>query len=203
VFGSLFAVSDLHTSHAANGRIVDDLRPESSDDWLIVAGDVGDTFADVERVLRLLRQRFAKVIWTPGNHELWTLQQDPVQLRGEARYQALVRMCQNNDVVTPEDEFAVWLGPTGPMTIVPLFQLYDHSWLAPGTKTKKESLEYAHRMGVVCTDEMILHPDPYPGAGCPSIPIRACSRPSGMPLNHAAEQDCPRREGHCTKTDKG
>jgi hypothetical protein len=50
VTGSLFAVSDLHTSHAANGRIVDDLRPESS---------VGDTFGDVERVLRLLRQRFA------------------------------------------------------------------------------------------------------------------------------------------------
>ena len=48
------------------------------------------------------------------------------------------------------------------MTIVPLFQLYDHSWLPPGTKTKKESLEYAHRTGVVCTDEMILHPDPYP-----------------------------------------
>ena len=32
--------------------------------------------------------------------------QDPVQLRGEARYQALVRMCQDNDIVTPEDEFA-------------------------------------------------------------------------------------------------
>ena len=89
--GSLFAVSDLHTSHAENRRIVDDMRPESSDDWLIVAGDVGDTFGDIERVLRLLRQRYAKVIWTPGNHELWTLQQDPVQLRGEARYQALVR----------------------------------------------------------------------------------------------------------------
>jgi 3',5'-cyclic AMP phosphodiesterase CpdA len=162
VTGSLFAVSDLHTSHAANRRIVDDLRPESSDDWLIVAGDVSDTFGDIERVLRLLRQRYAKVIWTPGNHDLWTLQQDPVQLLGEARYQALVRMCQDNGVVTPEDKFAVWLGPAGPMTIVPLFQLYDHSWLAPGTKTKKESLDYAYRMGVVCDDEMILHPDPYP-----------------------------------------
>jgi 3',5'-cyclic AMP phosphodiesterase CpdA len=101
VTGSLFAVSDLHTSHAANRRIVDDLRPESSDDWLIVAGDVGDTFGDIERVLRLLRQRYAKVIWTPGNHELWTLQQDPVQLRGEARYQALVRMCPRPRTSSP------------------------------------------------------------------------------------------------------
>lgn len=160
--GSLFAVSDLHSSYAQNWRIVDALWPESGDDWLIVAGDVGEIFGDIEKALRLLRQRYAKVIWVPGNHELWTLDQDPVQLRGEARYRALVQMCQDNDIVTPEDEFPVWPGRTGPVTIVPLFQLYDRSWLAPGTATKKESLEYAYRTGVVCTDEMILHPDPYP-----------------------------------------
>ena len=160
--GSVFAISDLHSSYAANRLIIDDLRPECGDDWLIVAGDVDETFADIEKALRLLRRRYAKVIWTPGNHELWTLRNDPVQLRGEARYQALVQMCQENDILTPEDEFAIWPGPTGPMTIVPLFQLYDHSWLAPGTRTKKESLEYAHQTGVVCADEMLLHPDPYP-----------------------------------------
>ena len=160
--GSLFAVSDLHSSYAANSQIIDDLRPECGDDWLIVAGDVGETFGDIVRVLQLLRQRYGKVIWTPGNHELWTHQQDPVQLRGVARYQALVQMCRNNDILTPEDEFAVWPGSTGPMTIVPLFQLYDHSWLAPGTTTKKEALDYAYRTGVVCADEIMLHPDPYP-----------------------------------------
>jgi 3',5'-cyclic AMP phosphodiesterase CpdA len=90
--GSLFAVSDLHSSYAANRQIVAELRPESGDDWLIVAGDVDETFGDIEKALRLLRQRYAKVIWTPGNHELWTLRRDPVQLRGEARYQALVQM---------------------------------------------------------------------------------------------------------------
>jgi hypothetical protein len=71
-------------------------------------------------------------------------------------------MCRDNDILTPEDDFAVWLGPTGPITIAPLFQLYDHSWLAPGATTKKESLEYAYGTGVVCTDEMLLLPDPYP-----------------------------------------
>jgi 3',5'-cyclic AMP phosphodiesterase CpdA len=39
--------------------------------------------------------RFAKVIWTPGNHELWTPKGDPVQLRGEQRYQYLVELCRN------------------------------------------------------------------------------------------------------------
>ena len=160
--GSLFAVSDLHISYAENRRVVNELRPESADDWLIVAGDVGEIFGDIEQALRLLRSRFAEVIWAPGNHELWTHAKDPVRLRGEQRYEALVRMCRENGVHTPEDEFLVWPGPTGPVTIAPLFQLYDYTWLAPGTTTKKESLDYAYGTGVVCTDETLLHPDPHP-----------------------------------------
>ena len=160
--GSLFAVSDLHISYAENRRVVNELRPESADDWLIVAGDVGEIFGDIEQALRLLRSRFAEVIWAPGNHELWTHAKDPVRLRGEQRYEALVRMCRENGVHTPEDEFLVWPGPSGPVTIAPLFQLYDYTWLAPGTTSKKESLEYAYGTGVVCTDESLLHPDPHP-----------------------------------------
>jgi 3',5'-cyclic AMP phosphodiesterase CpdA len=160
--GSVFAVSDLHTSYPENRLIIDGLRPETDDDWLIVVGDVSDTFGEIEDVLRRLRQRYAEVIWTPGNHELWTLERDPVQLRGESRYQALVQMCRNNDIVTPEDEFVIWPSTFGPLTIVPLFQLYDYSWFAPGTTTRKESLECAYRTGVVCADEFILHADPYP-----------------------------------------
>jgi Type I restriction enzyme R protein N terminus (HSDR_N) len=29
----------------------------------------------------------------------------------EARYQALVRMCRDNDILTPEDDFTIWPGP--------------------------------------------------------------------------------------------
>jgi 3',5'-cyclic AMP phosphodiesterase CpdA len=162
VSGSLYAVSDLHISYAENRKIVQALQPESPDDWLIVAGDVGELFTDIEAALRLLRQRFAAVIWAPGNHELWTHPKDPVTLRGVERYDALVRACRDNGVHTPEDDFPVWSGPGGPVTVAPLFQLYDYSWLAPGTTGKKESLEYAYRTGVVCTDEQLLHPDPFP-----------------------------------------
>jgi 3',5'-cyclic AMP phosphodiesterase CpdA len=160
--GSLFAVSDLHVSYAENRRIVDGLRPESDDDWLIVAGDVGEIFADVEKALALLRQRFASVIWAPGNHELWTHPSDPIQLRGEQRYRALVTMCRDNGVLTPEDEYPVWRGVGGPVTVSPLFLLYDYSFRAPGTTTKEESLNRAYDAGVVCTDEKLLYPDPFP-----------------------------------------
>lgn len=158
----LFAVSDLHVSHPENRDIVDQLTPSTEGDWLIVAGDVGEVFADIERTLSTLASRFARVIWVPGNHELWTHPSDPNQLRGEARYRALVDMCRRLGVLTPEDPYPVWTGDGGPAQVVPLFLLYDYSFLAPGTDSKESSLALAKEKGVVCTDEFLLHPDPYP-----------------------------------------
>jgi 3',5'-cyclic AMP phosphodiesterase CpdA len=158
----LRAVSDLHVRHRRNQEIVDGLRPEAPGDWLIVCGDVADTAGEVERTLGRLRDRFAEVIWVPGNHELWTRKRDPVRLRGVARYEHLVGLCRTLGVHTPEDEFPVWTGPDGPVRVAPLFLLYDYTFRAPGTATKDESLAYAYRTGVVCTDEQLLHPDPYP-----------------------------------------
>ena len=82
--GRLLAISDLHIGYPENRAFVASLRPEDPDDWLIVAGDVGEMFADVGWVLATLANRFARVIWTPGNHELWTLPADPVAVRGVA-----------------------------------------------------------------------------------------------------------------------
>lgn len=156
--GSLFAVSDLHVAYAQNREIVDRLLPESPEDWLLVAGDVGEAFDDIGCTLGSLRERFATVVWVPGNHELWTHPSDPVPLRGVARYDALVARCRELGVVTPEDDYPVW----GDVTIVPIFQLYDYSFRVPGADTKEESLRRAYAAGVVCTDEGMLHPDPYP-----------------------------------------
>jgi 3',5'-cyclic AMP phosphodiesterase CpdA len=158
----LLAVSDLHVAYEENRTITEGLRPTSDDDWLIVAGDVGEMSADIEWALRLLRERFAKVIWVPGNHELWTPKDDPVQLRGVERYDHLVEMCRRLDVVTPEDDYPIWPGEGGPAVIAPLFLLYDYTFRPEGTNNKDEALAKAHEAGVVCTDEYFLHPDPYP-----------------------------------------
>ncbi|GAA4881591.1 metallophosphoesterase [Kitasatospora terrestris] len=160
--GDLLAISDLHIGYAENRRIVEELRPGGADDWLIVAGDVAERFDDIEWALKTLRGRFAEVVWAPGNHELWTLPDDPVQLRGEARYRALVELCRGLGVHTPEDPYPVWDGPGGPVAVAPLFLLYDYTFRPRGTATKAEALAAAHAAGVVCTDELLLHPDPYP-----------------------------------------
>jgi 3',5'-cyclic AMP phosphodiesterase CpdA len=141
---------------------VENLQPASPLDWLLVAGDVAEKAVDIEWALRTLSSRFATVVWVPGNHELWTLSTDPVRLRGEARYRYLVSMCRRLGVITPEDPFPVWQGADGPLVIVPLFVLYDYTFRPDGTTTKAEALALAYETGIVCSDEAVLHPDPYP-----------------------------------------
>jgi 3',5'-cyclic AMP phosphodiesterase CpdA len=158
----LLALSDLHVAYPENRELVADLRPESDGDWLLLAGDAGELSPDIEWALRTLSERFARVIWTPGNHELWTHRADPVQLRGQERYMYLVGLCRDLGIATPEDPYPVWPGPQGPVTIAPLFLLYDYTFLPDGAATKEQGLAHAYKTGVVCTDEMLLHPDPYP-----------------------------------------
>lgn len=160
--GKLLGISDLHVAHPQNRRIVEELRPESDADWLLVAGDVGEVVADIEWALGMLASRFAKVVWAPGNHELWTPPTDPVQLRGEHRYHHLIARCRELGVVTPEDPYPIWEGAGGPVTIAPLLLLYDYTFRPEGTSTKEQALARAYEVGVVCTDEYALHPDPYP-----------------------------------------
>jgi 3',5'-cyclic AMP phosphodiesterase CpdA len=159
--GRLLAISDLHVGYPDNRDLLLNLWPESPDDWLIVAGDVADRIADVVWALDLLAHRFARVIWSPGNHELWTTKRDPVALRGEERYHKLVEACRELGVSTPEDPYPVWPGPDGAVAVAPLFLLYDYSFRPCGAATKEEALALAYESGVVCTDEMLLHPDPY------------------------------------------
>lgn len=141
--------------------MVDEIVPDSPDDWLVVAGDVAERVGAVIDTLAVLRERFAKVVWTPGNHELWTTAKDPVQLTGAQRYRHLVQRCRAIDVLTPEDEFPVWPYADRPLTVAPLFLLYDYTWRDEGL-TVAEALEKARAAGVVCTDEYLLSPDPYP-----------------------------------------
>ena len=159
----LLAISDLHVAYDDNRAIVERLRPHNDRDWLIIAGDVGEMVGDVEWALSLLCRRFARVVWAPGNHELWTPVSDPVQLRGVARYDELVSLCRGLGVVTPEDPYPVWEPANEePLRIVPLFLLYDYTFRPAGTNTKTEALQRAYDTGTVCTDEFLLHPNPYP-----------------------------------------
>jgi 3',5'-cyclic AMP phosphodiesterase CpdA len=157
----LLALSDLHVAHPLNRQIVAELPPGGAQDWLVLAGDVGELYSDIEWALRTLTSKYATVVWTPGNHELWTRGQDPVDLRGEPRYRALVELCRGLGIHTPEDPYPVWDGPGGPVAVAPVFLLYDYTFRPAGALTREDGLELAYQAGIVCTDEAVLYPDPY------------------------------------------
>jgi 3',5'-cyclic AMP phosphodiesterase CpdA len=191
--GNLLAISDLHIGYPENRALVERMRPETDDDWLLVAGDVAETVADIRWALETLAGRFAKVVWVPGNHELWTHPSETVPYRGVERYEHLVALCRELGVVTPEDPYPLWEGPGGPVVIAPLFLLYDYSFLPKGCATKEEGLAYAHGTGIVCTDEHVLHPDPYASredwcrARVAETERRLAELPAGLPtvlVNH-------------------
>jgi 3',5'-cyclic AMP phosphodiesterase CpdA len=160
--GNLLAIGDLHVEHPENREIVGLIEPESDADWLIVCGDIADKPEDVEWALRSLRERFATVVWVPGNHELLTYPGEPAGLRGERRYRHLVELCRGLGVITPEDPYPIWDGLGGPARVVPLFLLYDYSFGSNVGATREEALRRAHEAGVVCVDEFLLDPHPYP-----------------------------------------
>lgn len=157
----LLALSDLHAGFAENRALLEELPPGRDGDWLLVAGDVAEQFADVVWALRLLAGRFARVVWVPGNHELWTPGNDQVQLRGVQRYERLVAAARELGVITPEDPYPVWRGGGREVIVAPLFLLYDYTFRPPGTQDKAAALDLAYDRGTVCTDEVLLHPDPF------------------------------------------
>jgi predicted phosphodiesterase len=150
----LWAISDLHVGHPKNLQALAGL-PSYGEDWLIVAGDVGETEAHLDATFSILCRRFAKVLWVPGNHELWTVQEG--HARGEDKYQRLVALCRRHGVSTPEDPYPVF----GAHVIAPLFLLYDYSF-RPADVPASRALAWAEESGLVCADEHLLHCEPHP-----------------------------------------
>lgn len=182
---TLWAISDLHVGFEANRHAVEAL-PAYPDDWLILGGDTGDTAAQLQLVLDVVTTRFAKVIWVPGNHDLWTPRQWPETKRGVAHYERLVDQCRSAGVLTPEDPFIDWPGEPRAV-IAPCFTLYDYSF-APAGLSPAEAVAWAAADRVRCADEILLDPSPYASreAWCEArvayTEARLAALPAGQPI---------------------
>jgi 3',5'-cyclic AMP phosphodiesterase CpdA len=183
---NLWAISDLHVGYEENRRAVQGC-PSYPDDWLIVAGDTGETPSHLDFVLRTLHSRFAQLVWTPGNHDLWTPRDLPSHKRGVAHYDRLVRLCQSYGVLTPEDPFAKWPGDGPTRAIVPIFTLFDYSF-RPVSVPRDQAVEWAADSGVRSADEDLLAADPYPtrdawcAARVEATEPRLAALPADVPL---------------------
>ncbi|MFN7963521.1 MAG: metallophosphoesterase [Thermoanaerobaculia bacterium] len=156
----LLAISDLHLRYPSNRQALEALPPHR-DDWLILAGDIAETEELLHWALALLSERFARLLWVPGNHDLWTAPDRPKDLRGEAKYMRQVAICRHYGVLTPEDPYIRWPGPGPSCRLAPLFLLYDYSFRPPEVP-EQDVLAWAAEEHILSADEALLHPDPHP-----------------------------------------
>lgn len=156
----ILAISDIHINHPENRALIEEL-PHCPEDLLLLVGDVADRYVDMEYAFSLLVPRFRKIVWVPGNHDLWTLPGSGEAEKGVARYERLVAMCQSYGILTPEDPYPVVSVAGELIRIVPLFLLYDFSF-RPAELPFGDVGAWAAEVGTGCTDDFLLGADPYP-----------------------------------------
>lgn len=131
----VFAVSDLHIDYEPNARWVESLSTaDYRDDVLIVAGDVTDSLDRLDWCLTTLVDRFCKVMFVPGNHELWVIREN----RGKSSMQ---KFDEVTGVVRSSGASMEPFRVRG-LSIVPLLGWYDHSFGEPTEELKAMWMDY-------------------------------------------------------------
>ena len=123
-------VSDIHTDHDNNWKWAETLRPDPSA-LLIVAGDVSHDEETIRQTLKVLLTKFGAVSYTPGNHDLWVVDQTAEKNAQEEQEQeeqgriqdsvqklvSLLRLCEEIGVETgilrigETNQNGLWVAP--------------------------------------------------------------------------------------------
>ena len=118
----IYAISDLHVDFNVNMQWVEGLSfSEYVDGILIVAGDLSDNTEDIKRSLYILRGKFQNVFFVPGNHDLWTVRDRP--LDSLSKFRRILKICRELDIET-EPRLVSDKSTASPLWIVPLFSWY-------------------------------------------------------------------------------
>lgn len=131
----VFALSDIHVDYKENAKWVANLSVgEYRDDVLILAGDVSDTRRLLDWCLSTLVRRFKKVLFVPGNHDLWVIHDD----REKDSLQKFDDVCA---VVESSGASMETFRERG-LSIIPLLAWYDHSFGEPSEELRSIWMDY-------------------------------------------------------------
>ncbi len=131
----VFAVSDIHIDYDVNARWVEGLSSaDYQNDVLILAGDVTDTLPLLDWCLRALAKRFRKVLFVPGNHDLWVI-------RDESWKNSLQKFDDVCSVVESSGASMQAFQERG-VSIVPLLTWYDYSFGEPSDELRATWMDY-------------------------------------------------------------
>jgi predicted phosphodiesterase len=131
----VFALSDVHVDYDANAGLLANLSSSDyQDDVLILAGDVSHARRRLDWCLGILARRFRKVLFVPGNHDLWVI-------REEREIDSLEKFHEVSALVESSGASMQVFRERG-VSIVPLLAWYDYSFGEPGDELRSRWMDF-------------------------------------------------------------
>lgn len=125
----VWTTSDLHIDYKENRQWLLELSDlDFTDDCLIIAGDITPDMRAMQAFFHALVPKFKKVLFVPGNHDLWLYKNDATNSL-EKFHQVLQLATDEGVQTTPFQSKA--------LSIVPLFSWYDFSFGKPNDTVKR------------------------------------------------------------------
>ncbi len=132
----VFALSDIHVDYDVNAQWIRNLsRADYQDDVLILAGDVTHKLPELAACLDSLVARFEKVLFVPGNHDIWVLGEDRAKTSLQKFAEVAATVAASGASMQP---FA-----TGDVLIMPLLGWYDYSFGEPSEDLQQIWMDYS------------------------------------------------------------
>lgn len=120
----VFALSDIHVDFPDNESWIESLSTRDyRDDILILAGDPSDSRGHLHRCFDTFVRRFRKVLYVPGNHDLWVIRE-----KIGSSFDKFLQVC---DLA---QDCGIPICPTqvGDVSVIPLFSWYHYSFRSSG-----------------------------------------------------------------------
>lgn len=131
----VFAVSDIHVDYDLNLKWVQGLsRSDHRDDVLILAGDVSHRPALLGAALEALARCFRRVLFVPGNHDLWVLG-EPAGTTSLQKFAQVVRSVEEHGASMAPERI-------GSVQFIPLLGWYDWSFGEPGESLRDMWMDF-------------------------------------------------------------
>jgi predicted phosphodiesterase len=131
----VFALSDIHVDYDVNAKWVRSLSQlDYRDDVLILAGDITHKLPLLAWCLSTLAARFKKVLFVPGNHDLWVLG-EPGAKTSLQKFREVASTVESNGASM--QPFA-----TDDVLIAPLLGWYDYSFGDPSEELRDVWMDY-------------------------------------------------------------
>ncbi len=124
----IFTISDIHGDYDVNLKKVEAISAvEYKNDVLLVPGDLSHKLSLSIAILKLLKARFSRVFFVPGNHDVWLDRGDFED--SLKKFEHLLNVVHDHGIET---------GPCrlGTVVLLPIFSWYDYSFAMPEASHK-------------------------------------------------------------------